>query len=85
MAFDRGPLNVYEITWTSGHVERVTAHSVVHPNSNSGWMTGKVPEQPQIRVYAEIDGHWTLVLAAREEDIRTIRLVTADEPIPGER
>jgi hypothetical protein len=34
-------------------------------------------------MHAEVDGRWCLTLAAREEDIRTMRLVTGGEPIPG--
>jgi hypothetical protein len=36
-----------------------------------------------IRMHAELGGHWCLTLQAREEDIRTIRLVTNAEQIPG--
>jgi hypothetical protein len=31
------------------------------------------------------DRHWVLTLSAHEQDIRSIRLVTATEPIPDDR
>ena len=37
----------------------------------------------RVQMHGEIDGLWLLVLSALEEDIRTIRLVTAGEPVPG--
>lgn len=58
----------YEITWASGRVETITAHQISHRDSpgRTEW-------------HAEIDGHWTLLLWVRDEDIRTIRCVT--EPV----
>ncbi|MDG4791893.1 hypothetical protein O7626_39455 [Micromonospora sp. WMMD1102] len=87
---DRGPVQTYEITWMSGHIETVLAHQVSWPNNGmalvpAGLMFGAAQESAPsiIRMHAELDGHWTLTLSAREEDIRTIRLVTQPEPVPG--
>lgn len=87
--FKYGRPDVYEITWMSGHAERVLAHQVAYPQAGlafAGSALGVATETgaPRIRMHAQIDGRWCLTLAAREEDIRTMRLVTADEPIPGD-
>jgi hypothetical protein len=85
--FKHGRPDVYEITWMSGHVERVLAHQVVYPQA--GMMLGSAfgltaePGAPRVRMHAEINGQWRLVLTAREEDIRSLRLVTDGEPFPG--
>lgn len=84
--------DIYEITWKTGHIERITAHQVAWPNNARivgglfGGAVGVDAQQidPRIVFHADIDGHWTLVLSALEEDIRTIRLVTQAEPIPGQ-
>ena len=90
--FDYGPLQHYEITWMSGHVETIPAHQVTWPQQGSmlvaalGIQFG--PEAPgarRILMHAEIDGRWLLTLSALEEDIRTIRLATEPEPIPAHR
>lgn len=86
--FNYGPVQRYEITWMSGHIETVLAHQVMYPHAGMalvGEMFGTAREAgaPRIRMHAEIDGQWVLTLSAREEDIRTMRLVTDGEPIPG--
>lgn len=68
---DRGPLTTYEITWMSGHVERVQAHSVMYPNTFS--ILGGPGGKQRVQFHGEIDGRWRLVLSALDEDIRTIR------------
>lgn len=80
----------YEITWMSGHIETVLAHQVTFPHTGLAGFGGGImmaltadSGAPRIRFHAEIDGHWCLTLQAREEDIRSIRLVTAAERIPG--
>lgn len=86
--FKYGRADIYEVTWMSGHIERVTAHQVSYPQAGLAFVgsaLGIATEAgaPRIRMHAQIDGRWCLTLAAREEDVRTVRLVTADEPIPG--
>lgn len=86
--FKYGRPDVYEVTWMSGHVERVLAHQVTYPHAGmvvAGEVFGLASEAgaPRVRMHAEIDGNWCLTLAAREEDIRTLRLVTGGEPVPG--
>lgn len=91
MSHDHGPLEVYEITWETGHVETIQAHQVSYPHLGIAFaagrtMTGTESDQPPtVRFHAEIGGHWRLILSAREADIRTIRLVTAGEPLPNGR
>lgn len=87
--FDYGPLQTYEIIWKSGHVERIQAHQVTWPQNGMvmargilGTMT-EVTGDGRIDFHGEIEGKWRLVLSALEDDIRTVRLVTADEPIPN--
>jgi hypothetical protein len=86
--FKHGRPDVYEITWMSGHIERVEAHQVAYPAAGlalarSMFNTGTEGGAPRVRIHAEINGVWRLVLAAREEDIRSLRLVTDGEPMPG--
>jgi hypothetical protein len=84
--FERGPVQTYEIVWHSGHVERVQAHQVITGGDSDivrEYFGIKSDRQPIVTFHAEINGHWTLTLRAMQADIRTIRLVTADEPIPG--
>lgn len=92
MDHDYGPVQTYEITWRSGHVEQVLAHQVTWPNRGisiaSGLFGALTTETTQsnysrIQFHAEIDGKWLLTLAADEDDIASIRLVTTPEAIPG--
>jgi hypothetical protein len=78
--YDYGPLQTYEVIWQSGHVERIQAHQVIWPG-NAAMLFGRTAEVPRIVMHAQIDGHWTLMLSAPEEDIRTIRNVTTEEVI----
>ena len=87
--FDYGPLQTYEITWTSGHVETIQAHQTSWPDSGSFITAGGYGSlgvgdagPARIQFHGEFDGHWRLVLSAYEDDIRTIRLVTGGEAIP---
>lgn len=89
--YNRGPLQHYEIVWMSGHVETVPAHQVTYPHRGlfmTAALAGGMPEsmgRPRVQIHAEIDGHWLLTLSALEEDIRSMRLVTAGEAIPDVR
>jgi len=86
---ERGPVDRYEITWMTGHIETVLAHQVSFPQNADSFreMFGATTQTTErarfVRMHAEIDGRWCLTLQAREEDIRTIRLVTDAERIPG--
>lgn len=71
---DRDPPTVYEVTWMSGHVERIPAHQVTWPgNWTSWWGATDPPSRRRIEFHADIDGRWTLQLSALVDDIRTIR------------
>lgn len=80
----------YEITWQSGHIETVPAHQVTYPHMGlamvgfRNYETAPDPGKPRVQIHAEIEGRWVLVLSALEEDIRSMRLVTGGEQIPGE-
>jgi hypothetical protein len=81
---DRGPAQVYEVVWRSGHVERVLAHQVTFPGAAHALMSPLFAQRPaQIHFHAEIDGRWLPTLIADEADIQTVRLITESEPIPG--
>jgi len=79
---------VYEITWQSGHVEKVIAHQVLHDTLRSriaaigegAFATDS--EGARIKFHAEVDGQWTLQLSAFEADIRTVRNITRGEQMP---
>lgn len=77
------PPQRYEVTWLSGHVETVIAHQVSWPNNAVRLFTGS-PAPSRVHFHAEVDGLWTLQLSALEDDLRTIRNVTAGESLlPG--
>ncbi|MFC3988784.1 hypothetical protein [Actinoplanes siamensis] len=83
-----GRPDVYEIVWISGHVERIKAHQVSFPEAGLAFAratlgTAREVGPPRVRIYAEVNDEWRLILAAREEDIRSLRLVTDGEPVPG--
>lgn len=82
--FERGPMHAYEITWETGHVETIWAHSVTWPVSGLG-MFGPVDVKTTERVQfmGEIEGRWTLILDARVEDIRTIRNKVTESLLEG--
>lgn len=87
---NHGPVQRYEVTWMSGHIETVLAHQVTYPHAGlamlgmGGMLAGsRESGPPRVQMHAEIDSRWVLTLSAREEDIRTMRLVTEGEPIPG--
>lgn len=79
--FARGPLRRYEVTWNSGHVETIEAHQVSWPNAFS--ITPDESREPWIRFMGEVAGQWTLVLQAREPDLRSVRDVTNAENLGG--
>lgn len=91
--YDYGPVQTYEITWRTGHVEQVLAHQVSWPTKGIAVAAGlysdmvtTVDQQlnySQIQFHAMLNGKWLLTLAADEDDIRTIRLVTTPEAIPS--
>lgn len=89
--YDYGPLQTYEITWTSGHIERVRCHQVSYSGrvaDLSAWgMLSHHSEKSTRRVHLHgyINRRWQLVLSAREDDIAALRLVTDGEEFAGER
>lgn len=87
--YDYGPVQTYEVAWRSGHVEQVLAHQVAWPQQGSyvaAGLFGATPERSgrsRIHFHAEINGKWVLTLAADEDDILSIRLVTTPEVLPA--
>ncbi|WP_280465992.1 hypothetical protein [Nocardia brasiliensis] len=77
---DYGPLDTYEIIWNSGHVERIQAHQVLLPPSET--MSAFFPAATATKhrdgwtFHGEVDGHWKLLLFAPAEDIKSVRNVT---------
>lgn len=88
-SYENIPPQVYEITWQSGHVEKVIAHQVSHDALRmrvaaiGDGQFAADSEGARIKFHAEVDGRWTLQLSAHEADIRTIRNVTRGEQAPG--
>lgn len=68
--FDHGPRKPYRITWKSGKSETVLAHAVNMPHAAFS-MNG--PGRELVTIYAEIKGRWTLLLAAHQSEIQSIR------------
>lgn len=83
--YDYGPLQSFEITWKSGHVETVKAHQVTWPTDGLGGLIGnialttKTNTDPMVHFHGEIDGKWRLVLMCREGDLQCVRNVTDAE------
>lgn len=87
MAFQRGPIQTYEVIWKSGHVEQIQAHQVTAPplDGFAGlFETTKTRSVRRWMFHAEIDGRWGLVLAALDDDIISIRRINAGQSIPDE-
>ncbi|GAA4221402.1 hypothetical protein FHR32_005071 [Streptosporangium album] len=88
--YDYGPLQTYEVTWTSGHVERVHCHQVSYSGDSGGLdalgLIGvKTKNERRVHLHGQINGRWLLVLSARETDIAALRLVTVGEEFAGQR
>lgn len=75
--YDYGPLKTFEVTWMSGHVERIQGHQVSWPGSGAA-IFGAPTGPSRVAIHAELDGRWTLQLSALEDDIRTIRNVATE-------
>jgi hypothetical protein len=73
--FERGEPSEYEVVWKSGHVDRFVAHQVSWPHSGS-ILEGEFSRDGRVHFHAEVEGNWTLILSAQEDDIATIRNVT---------
>lgn len=79
MSYDYGPLDTFEIAWTSGHVERIKAHQVRPPMPDAlGSIFGatRTKRRDGWTFHGEIDGRWKLLLFAPAEDIVSVRNVT---------
>ena len=75
--YDHGPLRSFEITWKSGHVEKVQGHQVML-TGGPGLFGG--PDRPtRFTIHGMFGDHWRLVISALEEDIRIVRDVTEGE------
>lgn len=67
----------YEVVWESGYVERLTASQVSWSGRGLALFSPAPSDVPQyIHFHDTIDDKWTLVLSAKEDDIRTIRNLT---------
>ncbi|TGB11598.1 hypothetical protein [Streptomyces sp. MZ04] len=58
--------DLYELTWMSGHIERIAAHDISFSNS-------------RVIFLADANGRMRVQLSTLEEDLRTIRSITEDE------
>jgi hypothetical protein len=83
--YEYGPLDTYEITWMSGHIETIRAHQVSYSGRANMLFGGVATDQGAscIEFHGCINRRWCLVLRAREEDIRSVRLVTGGEVLPS--
>lgn len=77
--YDYGPLQTYEVIWESGHVERIQAHQVTHPNNAAALFGGRPDVKQVIEFHGEIEGRWRLQLRAPLDDILVIRNLTTTE------
>lgn len=78
--YDHGPLNTYEVIYTSGHVERVQAHQVLMPHDDFEFEAFRVTTRSRLEkrwtFHGEFDGHWRLVLSVPASDVKSVRNVT---------
>lgn len=79
MTYEHGPLHTFEVIWKSGHVETIQAHQVLFPSPLPELFGGPGKRDDRICFHGEIDGRWTLILSAPEDEISTVRNVTATE------
>lgn len=88
--YENVPPQVYEVTWMTGHVEKVVAHQVVTGTTRMAAVRvgadsfATESEGARVKFHAEINGVWMLQLSAFEVDIRTIRNITNGEQTPGD-
>jgi hypothetical protein len=72
-----GPLQTFELTWKSGHIEQAQGHQVIFESM------GFVPtENPRFMIHGMFDGHWRLVICAPETDMISVRNVSEQEARP---
>lgn len=83
--YEYGPLDTYEITWMSGHIETIRAHQVTYSGCANMLFSPIAVDQgePCIEFHGCLNRRWCLVLRAREDDIRSVRLVTGGEVLPS--
>jgi hypothetical protein len=84
--YERGPLVIFEVTWTSGHVERLQAHQCTFPAGPSmmhDYLGIGTKQDEWVKFHGEIDGCWQLILSARVSDIRTVRNISRTELLDG--
>lgn len=80
--YDRGPLQTYEVIYNSGHIERVQAHQVMMPPSDTGFLGGlfgvdvQTKKEGRWTFHGEFVGRWMLVLSVPETDVRSVRNAT---------
>ena len=91
MSHDYGPLRTYEVTWRSGHIERLQGHQVLFDSSGLASPLAAalgagpaVPLPPKFRVHGMFGEHWRLVLAADEADLLSLRDVTDEAALTEE-
>jgi len=89
--FDHGPLQTYEVIYTSGHVERLEAHQVMMPPSDGAFgaifgVATETKREGRWTFHGEFDGRWMLVLSVPESDVKSVRNVTrtADDLAGGQ-
>lgn len=86
--YDHGPLQTYEVIYTSGHIEQIQAHQVIMPPSDLGGFFGydvQTKQEGRWTFHGEFDGRWMLVLSVPESDVKSVRNVTrtADDMAGG--
>lgn len=69
-----GPLDTYEVIWSSGHLEYIQAHQVLMPPLPG--LFGEPDRDPRWTFHGEVDGRWRLLLTAPADDVRSVRNVT---------
>jgi hypothetical protein len=83
--YDHGPLQTYEVIYTSGHIEQIQAHQVIMPPSDFFGYDVQTKQEGRWTFHGEFDGRWMLVLSVPESDVKSVRNVTrtADDMAGG--
>lgn len=75
-AIERGPLQTFEVMYTSGHVERFQAHQALMPSAIPHLFGVANDRAGRWNFHGEFDGQWMLVLSIPEAHVVSVRNVT---------
>lgn len=81
MAFEYGEPQTYQVTWKTGKVETFEVHEISFSEKDCGSKSSFGNSNGHLRLFASVDGKWTLLLSVAESEIKDVRLLP---PVPTE-